>query len=86
MKQSQSRVMKHVHSWQRIKRFAINGLINVHQIGTKFHERRVSSFHFLVLIINFKFLHKKNKSNRSNNHTERRTQLYVISKRTMTRN
>lgn len=59
MKQSQSRVMKHVHSWQRIKRFAINGLINVHQIGTKFHERRVSSFHFLVLIINFKFLHKK---------------------------
>lgn len=59
MKQSQSRVMKHVHSWQRIKRFAINGLINVHQIGTKFHERHVSSFHFLVLIINFKFLHKK---------------------------
>lgn len=44
MKQSQSRVMKHVHSWQRIKRFAINGLINVHQIGTKFHERRVSSY------------------------------------------
>lgn len=44
MKQSQSRVMKHVHSWQRIKRFAINGLINVHQIGTKFHERRLSSY------------------------------------------
>lgn len=41
VKQSQSRVMKHVHSWQRIKRFAINKLINVHQIGLRNFTRDV---------------------------------------------